>query len=58
VKLEVEEDSKTQLRQLFDGLGALGCEELASYLENTRCPPELPRQGGSWPGAVNIQGDD
>ena len=58
MELEVEEDSETQLRQLFDGLGAFGGEELASYFENACCPSELPRQDASRPGAVNIQGDD
>ena len=58
VELEVEEDAETELRELFDGFGTFGGEELASYLENACCPSQLPRQGRCWPGAVNVKGDN
>ena len=58
MELEVEENSETQRRQFFDGLGSFCGKELASYFENACRPSKLPRQSRCLPGAVNIQGDD
>lgn len=58
MELQVEEDAETELCEFFDGFGTFGGKELASHLENASCPSKLPRQRRSWPGAVNVKGDD
>jgi len=57
MKFQIEEYPETKLCKLLNCLGTFSGKELAAYLEDASGPSKLPRQGASWPGAVNVKGD-
>jgi hypothetical protein len=57
-QFQIQEDLKTEARELSNSARAFGGEELAPDLDQAGNPAKLTRQGASRPQAVNIQGYD
>jgi hypothetical protein len=54
VKFQIQEDVKTQVRELPNGSRALRGKELAPDLEHPGCTAEFPRQSTRWTDMVEV----